>query len=317
MVKFQENILLKDHSNFKIGGSAKYFYSASTLIELEEVACEWNKKSFNFEAKEKKVFILGGGTNILFPDNGFSGLVVKILIDDIEREGDALRVGAGVEISKLLDFCIDNSLSGLEWAGGLPGTVGGALRGNAGAYGGEAKDNVFKVESFDVSTLSQVSRNKEQCRLGYRMSVFKDEAINEAITYVTLKLASGDQKEIKDKTFDKINKRKIRHPLEYPNLGSIFKNVPVAEFSANQIENLGQYIKNDPFPVIPTAKLNFLADLAGVRYGDAMLSDKHTNFIINLGNAKAEDVRKLIIIIKDKIKEKFGIELEEEIGYLD
>lgn len=307
----KKDIPLRLYSNFKIGGIAKYFAVAKNLEELYQVL----KDSKNITSK---VFVFGGGTNILFSDLGFDGLVLKVAINGIEQKGNIIRVGAGVLMSELLDFCITNSLSGLEWAGGLPGTVGGAIRGNAGAYNGETKDNIKEIESFDINSLKVVKRKSYECKFSYRTSIFKkDLEGKEVITYATFELKKGIKEEIKAQVDDKIGKRKLRHPLEYPNLGSIFQNIPIEKFTEKQVIELNQYIKNDPFPVIPTAKLNFLAGLAGTRVRDAQLSEKHTNFIINLGGATAEDVKKLISVIKAKIKNTYGVELEEEISYLN
>lgn len=311
MPEIQKNISLASYSNFRIGGPAKYFAIAKNVIELGEILKESSSYS-------KNIFFLGGGTNVLFSDDGFDGLVVKIDIKGIEREGNLVKAGVGVSMQDLLSFCIDNSLSGLEWAGGLPGTVGGAVRGNAGAYQGEMKDNIVEVESMDVDSQAMKKRKNEECDFGYRSSIYKKSLEGkEAIAFVTFLLKEGNREEIRAQIEDKIAKRKVRHPLEYPNLGSIFQNVPLEKFSQEKMKELLQYIKNDPFPVIPTAKLNFLAGLSGVRVGDAQLSEKHTNFIINLGNANSQDVKKLIADIKATIKGKFGVDLSEEIMIMD
>jgi UDP-N-acetylmuramate dehydrogenase len=306
----RQNVSLSDYNNFKIGGNALYFLEIFSKEELIEGLKDWKKL---YPSIQEKIFVLGGGTNILFSDLGFSGLVIKNSIRGIKLSNNIVEVSGGVLISDFLNFCIENCLSGFEWAGGLPGTVGGAVRGNAGAFNGETKDNVIEVESVDLNTLETKTRSNKDCDFSYRMSIFKKAAAKEIIVSVKFKLETDEKQTIESLIQEKIDHRLRRHPLEYPNVGSIFKNVPYESFSKNLQEDLFQYIKKDPFPVIPTAKLNFLAGLSGKRVGDAMLSKKHTNFIINLGNAKAEDVKKLIQIIKDSIKEKFAITLEEEI----
>jgi UDP-N-acetylmuramate dehydrogenase len=254
----------------------------------------------------------------VFNDKGFNGLVILDSINELGLDGEMVTVAAGTMLTTLLELCIDNSLSGLEWAGGLPGTVGGAVRGNAGAYGGETKDNVVEVESINLNTLEKMTRSKDQCNFSYRSSIYKlGEGENEIITRIKFMLKKGNKDEIKKLTQEKINARILRHPLAYPNVGSIFKNVEVEKFSQGQMRDLSVFIKNDPFPVIPTAKINFLAGLSGTRVGDAQLSTKHTNFIINLGNAKSQDVKKLIKIIKKTVKEKFNVDLEEEVMFVD
>lgn len=316
MSKIQQNVLLKNHSNFKIGGPAKYFLEIFAKEDLIEGLKEWHDVSKDFPSERERIFVLGGGTNVLFSDAGFNGLIIKNSINSIEKNGEEITVGAGTSFADLIDFCIVNSLSGLEWAGGLPGTVGGAVRGNAGAYGGETKDNILEVKSIDLNSFEEKTRTGNDCEFDYRTSVFKNGE-NEIIIFIKFKLASGDSNEIKKIADEKINSRKSRHPLDYPNVGSIFKNVPVEKFTHDQMKELAQYIKNDPFPVIPTAKINFLTGLSGKRVGDAQLSEKHTNFIVNLGNAKSSDVHKLINIIKKEVYQKFNISLEEEIMFVD
>lgn len=314
----KQNILLSDFSNFKIGGNAKYFLDVSNVQELIDGLKKWKEIPKDFSQNQKRIFILGGGTNILFSDNGFDGLVVKYSDESISESGEEITVGGGTPLSKLLEFCIENSLSGMEWAGGLPGTVGGAVRGNAGAYNGEIKDNLIEVESLDVETLEFKKRNVNQCDFAYRTSVFKKNGDREIIINIKFKLETGDKEIIKAAVQEKIDARNKRHPLDFPNVGSIFKNVPVEKFDTKQfLYELSQYVKNDPFPVVPTAKVNFLAGLSGKRVGDAQLSEKHTNFIVNLGAAKSKDVHELIKIIKNAVKEKFNINLEEEVMFVD
>lgn len=316
MLKLESSVPLKNYSNFKIGGPALYFLEVFTIEELIAGLKKWREISKDLGIS-KNIFVLGGGTNILFSDEGFKGFVIKNSINGIKKQGNIVTAGAGTPLTNLLNFCIENSLSGLEWAGGLPGTVGGAVRGNAGAYNGETKDNVLEVESVNLETLETKIRNNIECEFGYRMSIFKKNATNEIITNIKFKLENKDKENIKKLTQEKIDARKLRHPLEYPNLGSIFKNVPVEKFTRDQMQELSQYVKNDPFPVVPTAKLNFLAGLKGKRIGDAQVSEKHTNFIINLGNATSLEVKELIKIIKKTIREKYNIALEEEIMYLN
>ena len=317
MIKLQKNVLLKNYSNFKIGGEAQYFLEVFSKNDLIDALKLWQKISKDFSENKKRIFVLGGGTNVVFSDGGFDGLVIKNSIDGISKVDGVVTVGAGVMFDDLLKFSIENALMGLEWAGGLPGTVGGAVRGNAGAFKGEIKDNVIEVESVDIETLEEKVRLSTECEFDYRNSVFKKNNDKEVITNVKFKLFPSDKYEIQKLIQEKIDVRNLKHPLEYPNAGSIFKNIPIEKFTSEQMKNLSQYIKNDPFPLIPTAKINFLSDLSGKRVGDAQLSEKHTNYIINLGNAKATDVYKLIQIIKQTVKEKFNIELEEEVMFVD
>lgn len=312
----KQNVSLSNYSNYRIGGNASYFLEVFSKDDLIDGLKQWYEMSSTFPENKKQIFVLGGGTNILFSDDGFYGLVIKNSIKGISIQDNIVTVGAGENISSTLDSCIKHSLSGLEWAGGLPGTVGGAVRGNAGAFGGETKDNLFEVESLNLKTLEIIKRSNKDCEFLYRSSIFKSKATDEIIISVSFNLKKGNTKDIIDKTNEKIDYRKTKHPLEYPNIGSIFKNVAIKNFSDSQMKELNQYVKNDPFPVVPSAKLIFLAGLKGERVGDVMVSDKHTNFIINMGNGKALEVKRLIGFIKERIKEQFGITLEEEIMYV-
>jgi UDP-N-acetylmuramate dehydrogenase len=300
-MKFLRNISLKKFSNFRIGGKAKYFFEAKNISEI--------KKALILAKKLKtKIFILGGGTNILFNDSGFDGLVLVPKIKFIRKiNKNIIRVGAGVEVKDFLNFLVKNELSGLEWAGGLPGTMGGAVLGNAGAFGGEIKDNLVQVKSIEINTLKEKIRNNKECLFDYRFSVFKNKNVNEIILWADFKFKKGKKEKILKSINEKINYRKERHPIEYPNIGSIFKNIPLENFKKEFIEYFKNknIIKIDPKPVVPMAFLISECGLKNKKVKDAMISPKHPNFIINLGNAKAKDVKKLINLIQKSVKQKF------------
>lgn len=305
---FQENILLAKYGSYKIGGLAKHFFHAKSRGDLIKALKNWNRKN--------KIFILGGGTNILFDDNGFDGLVLKPDLKDIGVKKNIITTGAGVLMKDLLNFCVKNSLSGLEWAGGLPGTLGGAIRGNAGAFGGEIKDSVFAVSSIKPSDLKVMKRMNKQCGFNYRSSIFKNQKNKEIILSVELKLKPGNRTVIKKVIEEKIRYRRERHPFEYFNIGSIFKNVTFDSIGKKHRPAFLKAVKSDPFPVIPAAFLLSEAGLKGIASGGAMISPKHPNFIVNVLSASSFDVRNLIAFAKHKVKKKFQIELEEEIFHL-
>ncbi len=309
MSKFQENVVLAKYSNYKIGGPAEFFFEAKNVDEIKWALGEAKKLKL-------KIFILGGGTNLLISDEGYRGLVLKPNIDFLKCEGTAVAAGAGILMPELLDFTAEKWLSGLEWAGGLPGTLGGAIYGNAGAFGGETKDNIKEVESFDVESAEGHRRNNKECEFGYRDSIFKKLNGREIILSATFSLKKGDSAEIKKAALSKIEYRKSKQPLEYPNIGSIFKNVPVGLVPKDILEKCADVIKQDPFPIVPAARLIGLAGLKGMRSGGAMISPKHGNFIVNVGGAKAKDVEYLIEFVKREIKNKFGVALEEEVRLL-
>jgi UDP-N-acetylmuramate dehydrogenase len=319
MPKFKENISLAKFANYKIGGPARFFFEAKTETDVAWAVAE---------AKTRKIscFILGGGTNLLMSDAGFDGLVLKINISKIGAKGNLIIAGAGITMAKLTNFATKNSLSGLEWAGGLPGTLGGAIRGNAGCFGGETKDNIKNVKSLNMKTMRCAMRNVVQCGFSYRTSFFKKHPA-EIILEATFRMKKGDEKKISAALREKKEWRKTHHPLEYPSAGSVFKNVPLSkifdprskEYRLAIKDRTIQYqgssfsVKTDPIPVIAAAKLIGESGLSGTRYGGAMISPKHTNFIINSGDATANDVLSLIAIAQKKVYRKFGVELEPEI----
>jgi UDP-N-acetylmuramate dehydrogenase len=344
---FQENITLSRHSNFKIGGPAKYFFEAKNADDIIKAIKEWRRLhsearylprsiprgllrgsdaqnirmgAFGLPKPQAKarysdaVFILGGGTNILFDDNKFEGLVLKPDIQFLEKDGDILKVGAGVPMVQLLNYLMINKLSGLEWAAGIPGTVGGAIYGNAGAFGGEMKDIISDIVSLDISegTPKIIKRSRADCRFAYRHSVFKERGNREVIIGAALHFKKRDKKRIQEVMEANLNYRRQRQPLEYPSLGSIFKNVDIRKLGKNQ-KIPKNIIKTDPFPVIPAAFLISETGLAGISCGGAMISPKHPNFIVNVLDATAGDVKNLIKLAKKKVFNKFKIKLEEEV----
>ncbi len=176
----------------------------------------------------------------------------------------------------------------------------------------------MKTESNSADALEEKIRDNDECSFGYRNSIYKSgEGENEFITHVVLELTLGDKEEIKEKILQKIDYRINRHPMNLPNIGSTFKNIPLDFLSSKLQKEFAPFVKTDPFPIVPTAKLLALCDLKGRRIGGAMISDKHPNFIVNLDNATSEDVKALIEIARQAIKEKYGINLEEEIIYLN
>lgn len=311
MVIFQENVLLKDFSNYKIGGPARYFCEPKNEDDLREAVREARQQGLS-------TFILGGATNLLISDKGFDGMVIKPEFKILSVERSTISASADILVSRILDEAAKHSLSGLEWAGGLPGTVGGAVRGNAGAFGGETKDSIVSVRSYDEEADSFVERENAECRFGYRMSVFKEKNGREIIVSARFMLSPGEEKEIRARGEQNASYRKKFHPLEYPNIGSTFKNVPLDYFcrmsGTSESEAKEKFFaKTDPFPVVPSAFLISEAGMKGVSHGGAQIAEKHPNFIINHGAATAADVEFLITAAKRAVREKFGVELEEEI----
>lgn len=283
----RKNISLSDYSSFRIGGRAKYFFLANNEKDLVLAIKAAKKKRLPF-------FVLGGGSNLLISDKGFKGLVIKIQNTKYQILNTKIITEAGVSLSLLLNETIKRNLTGLEWAAGIPGTVGGAVNGNAGAFGKSMKDITKTVTVLEIPNKFKIKKYKnKECYFGYRDSLFKKKK-DLIIVSAELQLKKGKKNEIKKKIEEYLEYKKRTQPLNYPSAGSVFKNP--AGFSA------GELIEK--------------AGLKGKKIGNAKISEKHANFIVNLGNAKAEDVIKLIKLIKREVKNKFRVKLEEEIQYL-
>jgi UDP-N-acetylmuramate dehydrogenase len=300
-----ENVSLAPYTTFKIGGPAKYFFEAKSKEEILEIINWAHQKNLPY-------FILGGGSNVLFSDNGFDGLVIKIKNLRLEIKDSIMTVGAGVSLSQLIQIALENSLTGLEWAVGIPGTIGGAVRGNAGAMGLAMADIVKEVEFLDEK--GKIRKwNKNQCRFGYRDSIFKKNP-KWIILSAKIKLKKGDRKEIQKKMEENLAKRE-NQPKE-PSAGCIFKNIEIKNYKNEYQKWLQKYpeiknlVKNGK---LPAAWFIEQCDLKGKQIGRAKISEKHANFIVNLDEAKAEDVIILISLIKQKVRNEFGIQLQEEI----
>jgi len=288
-LKMTANEPLAKHCTFGIGGPARRFIFAENekeIIDALQVA----------KASNEPVFILGGGSNVLFSDKGFSGAIICLRNDFIRAENNnektKLVVGAGVSLSKLINYCLDNSLVGMEWAAGIPGTIGGALHGNAGAFGDAIGNYVVDVKALNISSrgILPMVFSRKDCVFDYRDSIFKHNK-NLIIISAILQFAAGARQDIENRTREYLQKKAVSQPLDKPSAGSIFVNPP-GYFAAKLIEDCG---------------------LKGKIIGGAQISSKHANFIVNLGNAKSDDVLALINLAKQSVKEKFNINLREEI----
>jgi UDP-N-acetylmuramate dehydrogenase len=304
MLKIREKVLLKDYTTFKIGGPARYFFVAKNKEDWKN-AILWAKK------KRLPFFILGGGSNVLFSDKGFNGLVIKMQNTQYKIRNTKIVAEAGVPLQKLVLEAAKKGLSGLENLAGIPGTLGGAIWGNAGAFGREIGDLVEEVKILQIANgkLQIVNFKKEDCKFGYRESIFKRKE-NWIILEAILRLKKGKKKEIEEKIKEILRLRKEKQPLEFPSAGSVFKNVPIEKVSKRIREKFREKIK-DGF--LPAGVLIEAAGLKGFQIGGAKISEKHANFIVNVGKAKASDVKELIEKIKKEVKKKFKIQLEEEI----
>ncbi|MBI2123904.1 MAG: UDP-N-acetylmuramate dehydrogenase [Candidatus Wildermuthbacteria bacterium] len=302
----KNNVPLAPYTTFKIGGKAKYFFTARTAKSVIQAVGTAKKLRIPF-------FILGGGSNLVVADRGFPGLVIHIQAKKYRIEGTKLFCEAGVPMATLVKETGKKGFSGLEWAGGLPGSVGGAIRGNAGAFGGETKDFILWVIALDENGKERLFSKKE-CKFSYRSSLFKGKGL--VILSAAFALRKGNKRTIQATAKDHISYRKAKHPLEYPNAGSVFKNCDLKKFSLALQKKLQPAVKTDPFPVVPTAYLNDQAGLKGMRQNTIQVSIKHPNYMVNLGQGKAKDVMLLVQKVKKIIKKKFGVELEQEIEFV-
>lgn len=282
---------LAQMTSFKTGGNAAYYISVSSEDEMMRVIKETQKLKVSF-------FLVGGGSNLLISDKGYDGLIIKVEIKKITLN-DSLFIdcGAGVDLKELVEFATEHSLTGLEFASGIWGTVGGAIYGNAGAYGGEIGDIITDITVVDLDGNIKVV-DKDYCRFGYRNSHFKNT--KEIITSARIKLTKGDKGAIKSKVDEIMVSRNAKHP-DKNTCGCFFKNIPDL---------------NEKYGKLPAGKL---LEEIGAKYmsvGDAKIFDKHANMIINSGNATSAEISKLADMLKQKVFDKFGIELEEEVTRL-
>lgn len=277
---------MKKHTTFRIGGPADYYLCPHSTEELQKILqiCKENKMEF---------FVLGNGSNLLVSDKGYRGVVIRLWknFSDIVTKEDTITVKAGALLSKVAAEALEEGLTGMEFASGIPGTIGGAVVMNAGAYGGEMKDIIKEVtvltKEGDILTIS-----KEEMNFGYRTSVVKEKGY--VVISVVLQLKKGDRAEIR-KVMDDLKERRVtKQPLDMPSAGSTFKR-PEGYFAGKLIMDAG---------------------LRGFSVGGAQISEKHCGFVVNKGDATAADVLGLIKEVQKRVQEKFGVALEPEVKFL-
>ena len=284
--KIYENELMSNYTSFKIGGPAEYLIKIQTPEELKEILKI-------IKNQEVPLTIIGNGSNILVSDNGIKGIVLKIEINTFELNTQTahLKVGSGVKLGFIAQKCLKSEITGFEFASGIPGTIGGAVRMNAGAHGKEMKDVITSVTYMDRNGDVFTIQN-EEARFEYRNSLFANK--DYIILEVEMQLEKGNSEEIQVKMTEYATYRKEKQPIEYPSAGSTFK-------------------RGTDFI---TAKLIDECGLKGYQIGGAQISEKHAGFIINKEKATAEDVSKLMEYTKEQIYNKFGKIIEPEIEIL-
>lgn len=277
---------MKRHTTFRIGGPADYYLCPHSAKEIQKVVeiCREEKLLY---------FILGNGSNLLVSDQGYRGVVIQLWknVSDIRVEGCLIHAKAGASLAKIAAEALEEGLTGMEFAAGIPGTLGGAVVMNAGAYGGEMKDILKEVLVMDqqgrIFTLE-----KKDLKLGYRTSAVKEKGY--IVLAAVLELRPGDREEIRKLMEDLKQKRVEKQPLDLPSAGSTFKR-PEGYFAGKLIMDAG---------------------LRGFSVGGAQVSEKHCGFVVNTGGASASDVLTLIREVQKRVREKFGVELETEVKFL-
>ena len=277
---------MKRHTTFRIGGPADYYLCPHSAKEIQKVVeiCREEKLPY---------FILGNGSNLLVSDQGYRGVVIQLWknVSDIRVEGCLIHAKAGASLAKIAAEALEEGLTGMEFAAGIPGTLGGAVVMNAGAYGGEMKDILKEVLVMDqqgrIFTLE-----KKDLKLGYRTSAVKEKGY--IVLAAVLELRPGDREEIRKLMEDLKQKRVEKQPLDLPSAGSTFKR-PEGYFAGKLIMDAG---------------------LRGFSVGGAQVSEKHCGFVVNTGGASASDVLTLIREVQKRVREKFGVELETEVKFL-
>ena len=277
------NEMMSDHTTFKVGGPAKYFV---VPYRAEDI------KKYILAAEEYKIpyYVIGNGSNLLVSDKGYDGMIIMLGRDlgNITVNGDRITAEAGTSLARLFNTARRHSLSGLEFAAGIPGTLGGACYMNAGAYGGEMKDVLTKVVTIDRQGNTHEYKQGEM-ELSYRNSIFIRK--QEIILSAEMKLCKGDVEKMTHKVNELLEKRKEKQPLEYPSAGSTFKR-PEGYFAGKLIQDAG---------------------LKGYRSGDVMVSGKHGGFVVNVGKGTCRDAMRVIEHVQRTVYEQFGVELELEV----
>lgn len=310
-VNIQENISLAPFTFYKIGGLVRYFFEAQKLEDLREAVTFANSHGV-------PIFIMGAGSNILVSDRGYNGMVIHIGGGEVRVEGEYMLVGAGVMMARAAGEALKAALTGFEWAIGVPGTIGGSVRGNAGSFGGEMKDAVEKILIFDSQLLKTREFTNNQCEFEYRSSIFKKHP-EWIVISVTLKLRRGVYSKIHERIKLLSAERSQKQDIGTKSCGCIFKNVSWTRKDIDKNKLLSRFSVLKQFETRQNIPASFLIDSAGLkkkRVGQVFVSPKHANFFINDGRATAEEVVTLIGVAKEAVRRKFGITLEEEIQYV-
>ncbi|MBI1975489.1 MAG: UDP-N-acetylmuramate dehydrogenase [Candidatus Vogelbacteria bacterium] len=299
----RKNEPLARHTTFGIAGTAEYFVEVDSVAELEEAISHARERGL-------QVTVIAGGSNVVCAER-VSGLVIKLLIKGRSIEGLRVCIGAGETLLETVNAANSAGLRGLETLAGIPGTVGGALVGNAGAYGTEIGQNVVSIEAYNGSRV--ISIRKSECAFSYRNSIFKKRR-EYVILSVIFELCRGDAATLAQKSADIINQREQKYPPGLLCPGSFFKNIP-----ADSVPPSVSACLPERALVHGKIAVGYLVEAVGGRglcVGGACVAEYHGNLLVNIGNATFDDVRQLAETLRQKVRERFGIELEEEVRYI-
>ncbi|TAK03623.1 UDP-N-acetylmuramate dehydrogenase [Patescibacteria group bacterium] len=305
----KEHEPMAKHTNFRIGGPARWFAAVTSEGELTRALDLCDARGIPW-------FVMGGGSNSLFADEEFPGLVMQMAMRKTDIVGTRVTAEAGVLMVGLARATADAGLAGLEWAISLPGTVGGAVRGNAGCFGGETKDHLASVRLLRGNKFIDVPAS--DLDMGYRHSALKGS--HDIVLSATFELTQGDASALKAAQADILAKRKASQPLYAGSAGCLFKNVELkADADLQRASSLSDIPGAKEMLASRRLSAGWLIDKAGMkgtRVGDAQVSETHGNFIVNLGAARAADVRALAARVKEAVHARFGIDLEEEVQWV-
>lgn len=302
-MNIQENISLKKYTTFEIGGLARYFVTVTNSAEVRTAVAFAVEKNIPY-------FILGGGSNILVNDNGYEGIVIHIDINFCEIDGVWAHIGAGKNLLQALEALTEAGLSGLEGMAGVPGSIGGAVRGNAGAFGVEISDVVRCVHMIDLGDMQEKVLTQEECLYSYRQSIFKQQK-TWLITSVECVLAQGDGDVIAARMQETIAAREEKHIQDIRSAGSFFMNPEVpCEIQEEFTRDTGSESRGGRVPA------GWLLEHAGMeckRVGDIQAGEMHANYFINVGDGTAEQVVQLASLAKTRVRDEFDVQLKEEV----
>ncbi|TSC68822.1 MAG: UDP-N-acetylmuramate dehydrogenase [Parcubacteria group bacterium Gr01-1014_66] len=309
-ITIQEQVALAPYTIYKIGGPARFFVEVATKEEAQEAVAYAATQKIPF-------FVLGAGSNILIADTGFDGMIIRMIGRRAYVVGETLIADAGVMMARASALAAQEGLTGFEWAVGVPGTIGGSVRGNAGCFGGEMQDVVEKVVAIEGELGKIKEFGGSECMFAYRDSVFK-HAPEWIVAEVTLMLKKGNQEAIRSRMQKIIQERASKQDIGTQCAGCIFKNIsweeiPNKEKLIADFPDFAQFIDRMHMPA------SFLIDQAGLkeeRIGSIVISPKHANFFVNEGGGSADDVKKLIACVKEEVKKKFQVSIKEEIQYV-